>query len=197
MERKRSARCTLSASSASIVENFVDVDLPELLVWLAILINTMYNWRSNIRDYWSDDESMGAPYIKSLMSRNRFLEICRILKLNDNDEEPTINYNPDNPSHAKQKKYWDFWQIVIKNVAALFNFSGTYFVIDETMIAYKGKIGFIQYQPQKPVKHGIKVYSLCCACPGLKGAMVNAELYAGFSVEEEGDDTGKLNAVLL
>jgi hypothetical protein len=35
------------------------------------------------------------------------------------------------------------------------------------MIKYKGKqIRFIQYMPAKPIKHGIKVFALCCAESG-------------------------------
>ena len=36
--------------------------------------------------------------------------------------------------------------------------------LDESMIKYCGRaIAFIQYMPAKPIKHGIKVFCLCCA----------------------------------
>ena len=35
------------------------------------------------------------------------------------------------------------------------------------MIKYKGKaIKFVQYMPAKPIKHGIKVFALCCSVTG-------------------------------
>jgi hypothetical protein len=39
--------------------------------------------------------------------------------------------------------------------------------VDESMIKYMGwAILFIQYMPAKPIKHGIKVFALCCAYTG-------------------------------
>ena len=36
--------------------------------------------------------------------------------------------------------------------------------IDESMICHMGRaIGYIQYMPAKPIKHGLKVFALCCA----------------------------------
>ncbi len=36
--------------------------------------------------------------------------------------------------------------------------------LDESMIKYFGRaVAFIQYMPAKPIKHGIKVFCLCCA----------------------------------
>lgn len=39
--------------------------------------------------------------------------------------------------------------------------------VDESMIKYKGKyVRFVQYMPAKPIKHGIKVFALCCSYTG-------------------------------
>ena len=45
---------------------------------------------------------------------------------------------------------------------------GEYVSLDESMIKYKGKqIQFVhQYMPAKPIKHGIKVFAICCAESG-------------------------------
>ena len=49
--------------------------------------------------------------------------------------------------------------------------------IDESMILYKGRaIGFGQYMPAKPIKHGIKVFVLCCAVTGF---LLSFEVYTG------------------
>ena len=45
------------------------------------------------------------------------------------------------------------------------------------MILYKGKyIAFVQHMPKKPIKHGIKVYALCCSSTGYLYAF---EVYTG------------------
>ena len=33
--------------------------------------------------------------------------------------------------------------------------------IDESMVKFKGRLGFRQYMPAKPIKWGIKVWTLC------------------------------------
>ena len=42
--------------------------------------------------------------------------------------------------------------------------AGRHVLIDESMIRYMGRaISYVQYIPAKPIKHGIKVFALCCA----------------------------------
>ena len=49
--------------------------------------------------------------------------------------------------------------------------------IDESMIKYMGRaIAWIQYMPRKPIKHGIKVFALCC---GKTGVLVSFLIYTG------------------
>lgn len=38
--------------------------------------------------------------------------------------------------------------------------------IDESMVKFKGRLGFKQYMPNKPIKWGIKVWSLCESTTG-------------------------------
>ena len=40
---------------------------------------------------------------------------------------------------------------------------GKHTKIDESVICYMGRVvSYVQYMPQKPIKHGIKVFALCC-----------------------------------
>ncbi len=49
--------------------------------------------------------------------------------------------------------------------------------LDESMIKYCGRaVAFIQYMPAKPIKHGIKVFCLCCAATAV---MLSFEVYCG------------------
>ena len=41
---------------------------------------------------------------------------------------------------------------------------GKHVTIDKSMIAYMGRaVTFVQYIPSKAIRHGIQVYTLCCA----------------------------------
>ena len=58
---------------------------------------------------------------------------------------------------------------------------GKRITIDESMIKYCGRaISFIQYMPKNPIKHGIKVFALCCAYTGY---LLSFEVYLGKEVE--------------
>ena len=55
--------------------------------------------------------------------------------------------------------------------------TGQRICIDESMILYKGRaVPFIQFMPAKPIKHGIKVFPLCCAVTGF---LLLFEVYTG------------------
>ena len=58
------------------------------------------------------------------------------------------------------------------------------------MIKYHGKaISWVQYTPTKPIKHGIKVYAVCCSYTGY---LYGFEIYAG-----KGNVDGSPKAVVL
>lgn len=49
--------------------------------------------------------------------------------------------------------------------------------VDESMIRYMGRaVEYVQYMPAKPIKHGIKVYAMCCAVSGI---MIAWNVYTG------------------
>jgi hypothetical protein len=57
--------------------------------------------------------------------------------------------------------------------------------VDESMIKYMGRaITWVQYLPRKPIKHGIKVFALCC---GQTGVLIGHLVYTG---RKEQNDAG-------
>ena len=47
--------------------------------------------------------------------------------------------------------------------------------IDEGMILYKGRaVPYVQYMPAKPIKHGLKVFMICCASSSI---LLGFEIY--------------------
>lgn len=53
--------------------------------------------------------------------------------------------------------------------------------VDESMIGFKGRLGFIQYMPKKPTKWGMKAYVLADAH---NGYMYSWHLYTGMLSEQ-------------
>ena len=67
--------------------------------------------------------------------------------------------------------------------------AGKHVTIDERMIRYMGRaISYVQYMPAKPIKHGIKVFALCCA---VSAVILAFKVYVG----KEDDSDGSAAAV--
>ena len=61
---------------------------------------------------------------------------------------------------------------------------GEHVTIDESMIKYMGKaVDFVQYNPLKPIKHGIKVFALCCSKTAY---MLGFEVFVGKNRNQDG-----------
>jgi hypothetical protein len=59
--------------------------------------------------------------------------------------------------------------------------------LDESMIKYYGQaIAFVQYMPAKPIKHGVKVFCLCCAYLEI---MLSFEVYCGLDTNKTDNTT--------
>ncbi len=70
--------------------------------------------------------------------------------------------------------------------------AGKNIVIDESMIKYCGRaIKFVQYMPKKPIKHGVKVFAVCCA---YSAVLLGFEVYTG--AENNVTDNSALAVVL-
>jgi hypothetical protein len=62
------------------------------------------------------------------------------------------------------------------------------------MIKYMGWfVSFVQYMPAKPIKHGIKVYALCCAYTGY---LYRFEIYTGKGGTPDGLPKGVISRLL-
>ena len=59
----------------------------------------------------------------------------------------------------------------IRQYLHLNNRENKFVSIDEGMVKYKGRLGFKQYMPMKPVKRGIKIWVLADATNGCISAM--------------------------
>ena len=137
------------------------------------VLNVLFGIKSlpETRMYWSKDNFIGVPIIQKVMPRNRFEKIRQYLCLNNR-----LNMLPrDNPAYDKLFKV----RPLLDRLANTFHeeYRPSKFVsIDEGMVKYKGRLGFKQYMPMKPVKRGIKVWVRADATNGFVSAM---QVYTG------------------
>ena len=71
-----------------------------MITFLAIMFLMGIIKRNNIKEYWSTDESITAPFIPRLMSRNEFHNIMTFFHLVDNTNYPAR----DSPDYDPRKK---------------------------------------------------------------------------------------------
>ena len=71
--------------------------------------------------------------------------------------------------------------------------AGKHVTVDESMITYVGcAVSYIQYMPAKPIKHGLKVYALCCACSAV---LLAYQIYVG-KEDEDTDNSATANVTV-
>lgn len=125
-----------------------ETTLEEIKAFLALNILFGIKRLPELKMYWSSEPLLGVVEVQKVMSRNRFDKIRQYLHLNDNrnacGQDKLFKIRPllDIISRTFDEEY-----LPSQNVS-----------IDEGMIKYKGRLGFKQYMPMKPIKRGIKVW---------------------------------------
>lgn len=147
-----------------------NLSVGELRAFIGILIITGFNYHSNFRNLWSQDEVIRNNLVCSTMRRNRFQEILQCLHFEDNSKAPS-------KEGANIDKMWKLRPLtdhlkakMIEHFHVEQNLS-----FDESMIAYFGRHGCKQFIKGKPLRFGYKVWSLCTP----SGYLVNFEIYQG------------------
>ena len=101
------------------------------------------------------------------MSRNRFEILLRLLHFSNNE-----NAIPGDRL-AKIKPLLDLLEAKYKKVFV----PGENYVIDETLVPWRGRLVFRQYIPNKAHKYGIKLFKLCTS----EGYTWASKIYSGKS----------------
>ena len=161
--------------------DYVTVTAGYLLAWIGILIIIgAYGLRKARLVWMGSPHGPLIPWIQNAMPRDRFEQIRRFLHFTDSDrtrKKGEAGYDP----LQKIKFFMDTVMAGIQKSWTL----GQKICIDESMIKYVGRaIEFVQFMPAKPIKHGIKVFALCCAYTGV---CYGWEVYTG----SKGEPTGQ------
>ncbi|KAK3748585.1 hypothetical protein RRG08_011667 [Elysia crispata] len=139
-----------------------------LMLGMGILKSNVYS------DYWRTSKRLFMTQFGKVMPRDRFLTIWRYLHLADNNAPQR-----DNPDKlAKLRPMLTHLNRVFKeNYTPYRDVS-----IDESMVQFKGRLGFRQYLPSKPIKWGIKIWALS---ESTTGYMSNFQVYTGREAGQE------------
>jgi len=102
--------------------------------------------------YWATSDDLNVPCVSNTMSRNRFDNILSNLHVQDNSLIPTNNKD----KLLKLRPLINYCNEIFST-----SYHGTRELsIDESMIIFKGRNCMKQYNPQKPIKRGYKIWCL-------------------------------------
>ena len=107
----------------------------------------------SLRSYWSSDQFLGNEGVKSVMTCRRFEALSECLHINDRESEI--------PKHAEHYDILAKVRPLMKKFSKsfpLYMYPSREQAIDEGMVAFKGRVKYLQYMKMKPVKRGIKVW---------------------------------------
>ncbi|XP_067225208.1 piggyBac transposable element-derived protein 4-like [Chanodichthys erythropterus] len=142
----------------------------EIYTFLAAVIVMGLVRKGSLKDYWTTDPLTQTPFFPTLFPLDRFQVLLRALHFADNT---TANLrDPLNKIRS-----------VFTSLMATF---GQMFVphkdlcIDESLLLWKGRLGFRQYIPSKRKRFGIKLFMLCDV---LTGYIINVKVYTGSNTD--------------
>ena len=93
-------------------------------------------------------------FFEATMSLNRFIFISRFITF---DKKSTRAERWRYDKFACMRSFFESFNDDISKA----RYPSSYLAVDETLYPYRGKIGFKQYNPNKPAKYGLLYQPLC------------------------------------
>jgi len=148
---KEERRAYIESHKCCRLALFKDINKDELEVFLGLYLLTSIHSMREYKDYYSESTLLKTNFSK-YMGRERFLAILSFIHLSNNA----------NPLAQTDKLYKIryFYEYVQRKWSFYYQ-PGKELNIDEGMVPFTGRLGFLQYIKRKPHKWGIKVFLLC------------------------------------
>ena len=108
-----------------------------------------------LKDYWKNDPDFNYPPFSDKISRTRFRHISQFMHFVDNDVLPTRG----EVGYDRLGKIKPIITGIADAIQAAYS-PGKEVSVDEAMIPFQGCSSLKQFLPLKPIKRGIKVWSL-------------------------------------
>ncbi|XP_046400221.1 piggyBac transposable element-derived protein 4-like [Ischnura elegans] len=152
LQKKRSLN---QISPNSRLLKWKTVTLGDVRKFLAIILHMSISERPSLANHWSTDPVISCNFCPSVMSRDRFLSILANFHLNDNTSAKKKGEAGFDPLH----KVRPMFELLRSRFQCAYQ-PAEDVTIDEGMCAFRGRLSFKQYMPQKPSRYGIKLYML-------------------------------------
>ena len=146
----------------------------EIKGFLAAVINMGIMKLPDVEAYWKTSWVSEIPFFRKLIPRNRFQEIFWLLHVSQPD--------PSLPA-KKIDKVKQLLELLLPKFREHY-YPSKNLAIDETMIKFRGRFGAKQYCPMKPVKWGIKTFTVADAA---NGYLLDTLVYTGAETLADAD----------
>ncbi|XP_068757578.1 piggyBac transposable element-derived protein 4-like [Montipora capricornis] len=139
--------------SGTVDKGWIPVNNGDIKAFLTIRFIQEINSLPLERHSWSKNPILGNIKVQNVMSRNRYLKINCYLHFNDSSTAlPREDVNHNKLHHIRP-----LVDRLTEPLAAQY-MPNRENAIDERLLKFKGRLGFKQYMPMKPIKRGIKVW---------------------------------------
>ena len=154
----------------SRVRKWKAVDRPEMWMFLGLLILQCLVGKPKQEWYWSTNDKIKTPFFGEVFTEQRYSLIMKFLHFTNNE-----TFDPDTHPAPKLYKIWKIREQILKNFRSVYIPSRD-ISIDESLLLYKGRLGWKVYIPLKRAKIGLKSYVLS---ESTTGYIWNSFLYTG------------------
>lgn len=142
----------------------------EMRVFLTLTILQSIVKKPAYRHYWTKNPLLSTPIFPQCMTGKRFEVLKQFLHFSNNEE-----FDADTHPAPKLNKIWPIYENLVTKFQNLCT-PEQKVTIDESLLLYKGRLGWIQYIPLKRARFGIKTYLLC---ESKSGYIWNFIIYTG------------------
>ena len=159
-----------------------DVTPSFVLCWIAIVIiqgAVFGSFKGPSRNLWRRlPYGVNIMFVRNAMTRNAYEFVRRYIHFADDSRQK----KKGDVGYDALFKVQYALNVIMKGIRRAWT-AGKHVTIDESMIRYMGRaVAFVQYMPAKPIKHGIKVFAICCS---MSAVLLGFKVYVG---KEDGLD---------
>ena len=169
----------------SVFRKWTPVSVDEMKVFIALSILMGLVKKPDLDDYWTTDPATSTPMFSKHMTRDRFMSILSNFHLSDNTQQAprgTLGFDP-------LSKVKPFITMMQRSFAEVYT-PEQHLSFDEASCPWKGRLSWKCYNPRKPNKFHIKLYTICEASSGY---VCGFDIYTGRTACQDFADILELN----